>query len=1595
MSITIANLVAQVGADLSQFRVGMNEVEARMNLANARSQSTSLQINKLRQAHKDYANDAQAARDKADRLTSTNIPNQRTVAANAATETARRTRELQEAEDKFNLARARLTSASVGGATPARDIQIEAERAVKNYSRANNQQAVAARNQANAEARINTIIAQRDALLEKETRLRRRSAYAGQSAVMLEQRNDLQAEVMRAYAKRKQQDSIEHLIRAFNSTGTASIKTGASIAAGLGGVDVIGNQFNQMVITAAHNTSLATAGVQSMISSVKQLGIDSGASMDQIAEAYRKVENYGYNADQIVKILNQSIRASVAYGSDMSETSEALVRVIKEFNLPVSSASTAMNILVETAKKSSQSMSQLVDVYGTMSAYSANLGVSLLDTSAAFVTMTRHGLDAHQASTQFQNDIMKIIKPSKEVMKLLKDVDEKTGGFKLAKDFTMAGLAAKGLSGVWKDIHDKAQLYIKDSKEFDTPIKKAAALAVQAMPFRRGQLGAAISTGTGYTDLMQEMKELHKVANGKDMGLGKDYAESLEQTNQQFTRLRNSAIVLASSVSTALNPMIKSATDKILALASGYNSLEEVQKSNIVHNFVLASGSLILAGVLLKVVAAVASLKAAWIALGVTITPLGLAITGAVLAIGYAIWKIVDAINGEVAAQSRLKKQNQIINENNVKLAATNYEHASSLTHLVNEYKNASNKIHKTASDYIHLKDILSQIASIAPDMIAGWNAQGQAIRLVGEAADVAADKLGRLALQSRAANMTQLQLVERPKLQANLDDARKKWQIANNVYGMVKNRHTSKADSALTAEAAEDLRNKRQVYRQAVDAVHAINNQIQSALVIPDSAASARKRSIADLAKDIDIVADKLNKAKDVANGWRSKGIVRGTVDEYTKQLAILKHEYALRQREIVNDVNAPNSANTGVNKYPTTPGADPFEGIYDKKTKTKKQKESELDQLRDRYASMIEGFKKSEFELANVNEGNTNSGVVSTRWETMAHGMITVAGASRTLAGDYQSLTTADKEAAIEAARHVDILKMQDEQLKKIKQLRLDNASKSGKDISPMEGLRAKASSGSYFKDYGKYGLEALASDFRVIDAANKRTIEESRKKIEEEINRPLQVTESVHDKMVKAINGEGDYYNSLGTDNKSRNAAVEKMAAQAQANTDASKAAELYNSTLEEVNSTLSKSKEELALNSKITDEATIRIKLQTDAYKDLNAWQKIFIVGVARQADAVNRLNTIHKAHINLNEHLSSHIDKAHDSLLGATNPDEVKKQEFIRSAWDAFGKDNIAKMSPFDKANTALQIEISAQQAMAYDKQAERAEHLAEIMKKVTEASKEMTTVMKINTADIKISVADWNALTKAQQTTIKQFERMREVKTEVNTILDGISNLFMSTLEHIREHGFHHFFRDIIKGFDDMMFQMAAKWATQQVMQFATKSIGGALTGMLGGLGKGGKADADSAQASAAAAATSSTMALVNAILALATSAASAAATVSASGAGGSSGNASGIMSLFGGSNSSVGSPDLNGIDGAFAGGGIASGGKSYLVGEYGPEIFTPRDAGRVSSNTRDVGGDTHVHINVNGVQNAESFRQSKHQIAQQMMSAIQQANKR
>ena len=80
----------------------------------------------------------------------------------------------------------------------------------------------------------------------------------------------------------------------------------------------------------------------------------------------------------------------------------------------------------------------------------------------------------------------------------------------------------------------------------------------------------------------------------------------------------------------------------------------------------------------------------------------------------------------------------------------------------------------------------------------------------------------------------------------------------------------------------------------------------------------------------------------------------------------------------------------------------------------------------------------------------------------------------------------------------------------------------------------------------------------------------------------------------------------------------------------------------------------------------------------------------------------------------------------------------------------------------------------------------------------------------------------------------------------------------------------------------------------------------------------------------------------------------------------------------------------LGGIFGKKAQGGPVVGGRSYLVGERGPEIFTPRGSGGITPNNQ-LGGSVNINVNVDaGGTDVEGSDTKGNELGQQIAIAIQ-----
>ena len=175
-------------------------------------------------------------------------------------------------------------------------------------------------------------------------------------------------------------------------------------------------------------------------------------------------------------------------------------------------------------------------------------------------------------------------------------------------------------------------------------------------------------------------------------------------------------------------------------------------------------------------------------------------------------------------------------------------------------------------------------------------------------------------------------------------------------------------------------------------------------------------------------------------------------------------------------------------------------------------------------------------------------------------------------------------------------------------------------------------------------------------------------------------------------------------------------------------------------------------------------------------------------------------------------------------------------------------------------------------------------------------------------------------------------EEIEAWTAQLHKMADTVTDTFMKMFDDLFNNGFKNFFSNVIGGFRKMLADMAREYLASQIKGLLSRVVGGIIGGLFGG------------------------------------------------GAGG----------------SIPGGGGTEGVGGWAAVGGPVLSHKSYLVGEHGPEIFTPNSGGSITPNHAmpGSGGNVTVHMTVN-TPDANSFKRSGDQIAQEMGVKVNRAIRR
>jgi TP901 family phage tail tape measure protein len=117
-----------------------------------------------------------------------------------------------------------------------------------------------------------------------------------------------------------------------------------------------------------------------------------------------------------------SSKAATAGLATTSEAAKGITAVLNSYGLQAADSAHVSDVLFKTVERGVVSFPELSAVIGTTAALASPLGVSLEEVGAALSVMTRHGIDAENATTQLNAIMSSMLQPSVEAAALAKQL---------------------------------------------------------------------------------------------------------------------------------------------------------------------------------------------------------------------------------------------------------------------------------------------------------------------------------------------------------------------------------------------------------------------------------------------------------------------------------------------------------------------------------------------------------------------------------------------------------------------------------------------------------------------------------------------------------------------------------------------------------------------------------------------------------------------------------------------------------------------------------------------------------------------------------------------------------------------------------------------------------------------------------------------------------------------------------------------------------------------------------------------------------------------------------------------------------------------
>lgn len=214
------------------------------------------------------------------------------------------------------------------------------------------------------------------------------------------------------------------------------------------GASVFGmaNSFGDFEKSMSNVSTLVDTSTESMANMQKEIlsmAQRTPVAISDLTGALYDVRSAGISAGDAMSVLESSAKLSVAGLSSTKEATNIMTSAMNAFSKEGLSAAQVSDILFKTVKAGKTTVSELAQAFGATAPIIQNAGFKLADFQAATAALTTVGVPASMAQNQLRAATVSLIKPTKEMSDLFKQLGVKDGRELIATSENMGEVFTK------------------------------------------------------------------------------------------------------------------------------------------------------------------------------------------------------------------------------------------------------------------------------------------------------------------------------------------------------------------------------------------------------------------------------------------------------------------------------------------------------------------------------------------------------------------------------------------------------------------------------------------------------------------------------------------------------------------------------------------------------------------------------------------------------------------------------------------------------------------------------------------------------------------------------------------------------------------------------------------------------------------------------------------------------------------------------------------------------------------------------------------------------------------------------------------------